>query len=133
MSLLTRLLVDTGVQFFNSYLPIVAEGLRTRETVVGALVSLRSITGLLSPFFGQVADRRGYIPIMRLGLLIAAGGALLTGASVSIAMAAVGMLVWGVGLAAFLPSLQAYLSTRLPYNKRARGIGIVEYVLTSLC
>ncbi|MEZ4664270.1 MAG: hypothetical protein R2911_42610 [Caldilineaceae bacterium] len=45
----TRLIVDTGVQFFNPFLPIIAEGLRTNIITMGWLVGLRSLVGLLSP------------------------------------------------------------------------------------
>ncbi|MBK9051174.1 MAG: hypothetical protein IPL78_09725 [Chloroflexi bacterium] len=32
-----------------------------------------------------------------------------------------------MGTFPFIPALQAYLSSRLPYNQRARGLGIMEY------
>ena len=37
------------------------------------------------------------------------------------------MLLVGLGSFSFVPTLQAYLSNRLPYQQRARGLGILEY------
>lgn len=126
-SVLVRLLVDTGTQLFNPFLPIFAAGLNSNVVVLGRLVGLRSGVGLVAPLFGALADRRGYRPVLRAGLLMGAAGALLVGSSTSVLMAAVGMMVWGLGVAAFVPTLQAYISAQLPYRLRARGIGVLEY------
>ena len=127
LSIVTRLIFDTGVQVFNPFLPIIAAGLQTDVVTLGRMVSLRSAMGLIAPLFGTLADRRGFRKIMRFGLCSGALGALLVGLSNSLPMATVGMMVWGIGLAAFVPTLQAYLSAQLPYERRGRGIAIVEY------
>ncbi|MCA9954382.1 MAG: MFS transporter [Anaerolineales bacterium] len=127
LGLITRLVTDTAVQIFFPFLPVIAEGLRSNSVAVGRLVSLRSATGLLSPAFGALADLRGYRFTMRLGLLLGAVGYLIIGLSTNLWLAAVGMVLGGLGTFAFVPTLQAYLSTRLPFNKRARGLGTLEY------
>lgn len=127
IGLVTRLLVDTGIQLFFPFLPVVAAGLGSSEIVLGRLVSLRSATGLLAPLFGVLADRRGYRTVMRLGLFLAALGYLAIGASRNLWWVVVGMLLAGLGTFAFVPTIQAYLSARLPYARRARGLGILEY------
>lgn len=123
----TRLVVDTLTQFFNPFLATIAAGVGVDVITLGRLVSLRSATGLAAPIFGSLADRRGYRTIMRLGLFMAAMGALLLGASTNVWMLAVGMILSGLGLSCFVPTLQAYMSARLPYERRAQGIGILEY------
>jgi predicted MFS family arabinose efflux permease len=127
MSILTRLLVDSSSQMFNPYLPIFAAGLGTTVVVMGRLISVRSATGLVAPLIGAYADRHGYRQVMRAGLLGAAIGLAVVGSSSSPAVAAIGMVIMGLGLTAFVPTLQAYLSARLPYHERARGIGMLEY------
>lgn len=122
-----RLLIDTCTQFFGAFLPYAAAGLGTNPVVMGRLVSLRSLVGLSAPLAAWLSERAGYRVVLRLALILAAVGTLIVGSSRSVAMAAVGMVVWGVGLAAFVPTLQAYLSARLPYATRSRGIGVVEY------
>ena len=94
---------------------------------MGRLVSLRSAMGLLSPAFGAAADRYGYRLVLRLGLLLSAAGMLVVGVSPSAWPAARGMVIAGLGMAAFVPTLHAYLSARLPYSRRGRGLGMLEY------
>jgi predicted MFS family arabinose efflux permease len=123
----TRLLSDTATQIFNPFLPLIAAGLGVSVITMGRLVSLRSAMGLFAPIFGNLADRLGYRQIMRMGLLLTVAGLLLVGASTRIEMAALGMVVMGLGLFSFVPNLQAYMSARLPYARRARGLGMLEY------
>ena len=127
IGLITRLVTDTAVQIFFPFLPVIAEGLRTTSVAAGRLVSLRSSMGLLSPAFGALADQRGYRYTMRLGLLLGTLGYLVVGLSNSLGLAALGMVLGGLGTFSFVPTLQAYLSARLPFNRRARGLGTLEY------
>jgi len=127
IGLFTRLLTDTGVQLFFPFLPMIAAGMGITPVALGRLVSLRSLMGLLAPLFGSLADRRGYRLVLRAGLLIAALGYAILGFSGGLPSALVGMVVAGVGTFAVGPTLQAYLSARLPYAQRARGLGVLEY------
>ncbi|WP_420644024.1 MFS transporter [Candidatus Leptofilum sp.] len=127
IGLITRLATDTAVQFFFPFLPVIAEGLRTTTVTAGRLVSLRSATGLFSPAFGVLAARHGYRTVMRFGLLLAAIGTLTVGLSSTVWVAAIGMVLGGLGTFSFVPILQAYLSAKLPFNRRARGLGMLEY------
>jgi len=127
IGLITRLLVDTGVQIFFPFLPIIAKGMGLSTVVMGRLISLRSLMGLFAPLFGTMADRRGYRFTMRLSLLLVGLGFFVVGLSRSILLAAPGMALIGLGSFSFVPTLQAYLSNRLPYHQRARGLGILEY------
>ena len=127
IGLATRFMVDTGVQIFFPFLPIIARGMGISTVIMGQLVSLRSLMGLFSPLFGTMADRRGYRFTMRLSLLLVGLGFLMVGVSRSVWLAAPGMALMGLGSFSFVPTLQAYLSNRLPYHQRARGLGILEY------
>ncbi len=127
ISLGARLMVDASFQIFSPFLPVIAQGLNTSVVSLGRLVSLRSLMGLLSPVFGSIADRSGYRRVLRFALWVGALGLLLIGISVNLWIAAVGMVLSGIGMSGFTPTLQAYISGRLPYAQRARGIGILEY------
>ncbi|WP_420631159.1 MFS transporter [Candidatus Leptofilum sp.] len=127
IGVITRLVTDTAVQFFFPFLPVIAEGLRTSTVTAGRLVSLRSAMGLLSPAFGYQATLRGYRTVMRFGLLLAAVGYLIVGLSNSVWLTAIGMVLGGLGTFSFIPILQAYLSAKLPFHRRARGLGMLEY------
>ncbi|MCH2181426.1 MAG: MFS transporter [Mariniblastus sp.] len=126
-SLVSRLVTDTGTQIFNPFLPYIAQGLNTSLISVGWLVGLRSAFGMLAPLFGTLADRYGFRHILCLALVACSLGTLLVGLASHWLMAAVGMAIWGIGMSGFVPTLHAYLGACLPYNIRARGIGIVEY------
>lgn len=127
IGLVTRLFTDSGVQVFFPFLRAIADGLGISTVELGRWISLRSLMGLLSPLFGIMADRRGYRHVMRLGLLLSAAGYALVTVSVNVWTFAAGLILSAIGTFAFLPSLGAYLSARLPYHRRARGLGIVEY------
>ncbi|CAN5747879.1 MFS transporter [soil metagenome] len=127
ISIVAKLLVDTNTQIFNPFLHIIATGLGIDVVTLGRLLSLRSAVGILAPFFGTLADRRGYRVVIRLGLLLTAAGMFLIGSSQQLWMATLGMIATGLGVSAFVPTLQAYVSARLPYRQRARALGMVEY------
>ncbi|MEE2827516.1 MAG: MFS transporter [Planctomycetota bacterium] len=127
ISLMSRLVTDTGTQIFNPFLPFIAQGLNTSLVSVGWLVGLRSACGLLAPLFGALADRYGFRYLLCLALVTCSLGTLLVGLANHWLMAAIGMAIWGIGMSGFVPTLHAYLGACLPYNIRARGIGIVEY------
>lgn len=122
-----RLVLDIATQIFNPFLPIIAAGLNANVVEAGRLVSLRSAMGVFAPLFGALADRIGYRLVMQLGLLSNGFGLLWVASSSSPLAAAPGMILAGLGMACFLPNLQAYLSARLPYTRRARGLGMLEY------
>ena len=123
----TRIVVDTSVQLFYSFLQIIALGMALDVVVLGRLMSLRSAVGLSAPLFGSAADRYGYLRVMRLALVLAAAGTFLLGSGAGFWSVVAGMVLSGVGLTGFLPTVLAYISAQLPFAQRARGIGILEY------
>lgn len=127
VSVIVRIIVDTSVQMFGPFLPIIANGLGTNVVVMGRLTGLRSAMGLFAPLFGAAADRGSYRRVMQAGLLLGAAGMTIIGLSNGVWLAALGMVLSGLCFAAFVPTLQAYVSARLPYERRARGLGILEY------
>jgi len=122
-----KLLVDIGVQMFNPFLPIFAAGLGVDVLTMGRLLGLRSATGLLAPVAGALADRTGYRRVIRGALLLSAAGFFLLAAANSLWLITLAFLLIGVGASSFVPTLQAYVSARLPYAIRARGLGMIEY------
>ncbi len=117
-----KILVDTGTQIFNPFLQIIAVGLGSNVVVVGRMLGVRSAMGLFAPIFGALADRHSYRRVLQLGLILNAIGLFLIGASIGTATALLGMVFAGLGMSMFIPTLHAYLSHRLPYQIRARGL-----------
>lgn len=127
LGIATRLLVDTAAQCFHPFLTIFAAGLNVSVVTMGQLLSLRSIMGLTTPLIGSLADQHGYRRMMRLMLVAIIVGLLVIGMSTTVMLVIPGMIIMGVGLSGFVPTLHAYMSSRLPYHKRARGLGMLEY------
>ena len=123
----TRLVVDTSIQLFYSFMQTIALGMALDVVVLGRLLSVRSAVGLSAPLFGSAADRHGYLRIMRLSLVLSAAGTFLLGSGAGFWSVLAGMILSGVGLTGFLPTVHAYISGQLPFAQRARGIGILEY------
>ncbi len=123
---MARILIDTSVQMFFPFLPLFAQGLGISAVAMGRLVSVRSIMGLFAPSVSAQTDRRGYRLMLQFGLVSAGFGYLLIGLSSNMWLAIIGMILAGLGSFSFIPILQAYLSTYLPYDRRARGLGTVE-------
>ena len=65
--------------------------------------------------------------MLRLALVCLVVGLLLLGSNGGMVVLVTGMVILGLGQAGFVPTLHAYLSARLPYHIRARGLGILEY------
>ena len=122
-----KLLVDIGGQIFNPFLPVIAAGLGISVVELGRLVGLRSAMGIFAPVSGALADRHGYRIVIRGALLLSAAGFLLLAISSAPWMVVLAMMMTGLGLSAFVPNLQAFVSSRLDYNLRARGLGMIEY------
>ncbi len=127
LSLTTRLAVDTTAQLFSPFLSIFAAGMGLDPITLGRLISLRNVAGLLAPIFGVLADRRSYRRVLQVGLLLTAAGLLVIGLGHSFWTVVLGMLLMGAGFTGFIPTLQAYMSARLPYARRAQGLGMLEY------
>lgn len=127
IAVITRTFIDTSVQIFFPFLGFIAQGANTSEQLLSRLVGLRALTGLLSPVFGNIADRHGYRLVMSFGLFSAAIGYIIVGLSRSWQVLAIGLFFAGVGTFAFGPNLSAYLSGLLPFRWRSRGLGMVEY------
>ena len=122
-----KLLIDTTLQLFNPYLTMIAAGVGISAVSMGGLVALRGLMGLSAPAIGTIADRIGYKKIMQVSLFLSGSGMMLAGFSKNVILFSVAMIITGIGQAGYTPNLHAYLSSKLPYEKRARGIGIVEY------
>lgn len=126
IGLISRILTDTGTQMFFPFLPIFAAGLGITAVAMGRLVSLRSLMGLFAPFSAPVVNRHGFRFVLRLGLIVAGLGYLLIGFSNGLWLVVPGMVLAGLGSYVFVPTLHAYLSANLAYDRRARGLGFVE-------
>lgn len=123
----TRTVLNTMIRMTYPFLPIIGRGLGVDLYLLSLAVTLRSATGLLGPLLASVGDTRG----RKFGMLLGTG--MFTAAAGAVAIwptypAFVFMLVLSfMANFVFLPSMQAYLSDKTPYARRALVLGLTEF------
>lgn len=127
LGIIVKLLVDTSSQLFNPFLTIIASGVGISAVSMGGIVGVRSLLGLSAPLIGSFSDRIGYRKVMQISLVITGAGLLIAGLSKNPLLFASGIILTGIGQTGFIPNIQAHVSSKLPYHRRAMGIGILEY------
>ena len=109
------------------FLPAIARGLNIPLERAGDLISIRWAAGLPTPLLMAVLSRgRPRRNLIALGLGLFAAGSLVTAATSVYVGAVVGFIMMGVAKPLFDVSAQAYLSDRVPYERRGRVLGIFE-------
>lgn len=122
---LGRLVLDIGVRSVFPFIPQLAAGLGLSVVNFSWLIFIRGIIGVAGPIFGVWSDRYGRRKVMAVGLLCQTIGVI--GLTLSWQWWAVGpMLVFGLGLTAFIPPQQAYISDQVVYQRRGRALAIIE-------
>jgi predicted MFS family arabinose efflux permease len=121
-----RIALNLPVRLSYFFLPAVARGLAISLPAAGFLVGVRSVAGLAAPFFGVLGDRMGERRVMVLGMGMLVAGAALVGASQWFALAALAFGILGLSKSAFDPAMQGFLGHRVPYERRARALGLAE-------
>jgi predicted MFS family arabinose efflux permease len=109
------------------FLPIFGRGLGVELYLLSLALTLRSATGLFGPLLASVGDTRGrkFGMLLGTGMFTTAAGA---AAIFSTYPAFVFMLVLSyMANFVFLPSMQAYLSDKTPYTRRALVLGLTEF------
>lgn len=127
LGMAAKFFVDTAGQIFDPFLRQISSGIGTSVQALGIILAVRSLVGLSAPLWGALADRKGYRTILQVCLCLAGIGTFVSVLFGSAFMFALSMVVAGIGVAGFKPNLHAYLSGMIPYEKRGRGLGIVEY------
>ena len=127
VSILMRLTVDTTMRMFYPYLPEISRGLGITLSQGGLLMSLRSAMVFFSPLFGSWSDRRGPRPLLTGALLVQSLGLLWLSFATGMREAILPVILLGLSSSAFIPTLQAAISEHVPFHRRGRILGIVEF------
>lgn len=107
-------------------LPLFAAGLGVSIAELGIAFSIRSFLGVLGPFLAVYADIRGRKSGMLLGLGLFTVGTFFVAIWPSFFTFIVASSLVVLGNGVFIPSMQAYLSDRVPYEKRGAVISFTE-------
>ena len=123
---LCRLVLNTTRRFAYPFAPSLSRGLGVPLHAVTTLIAVSQATGILGFFFGPIADRTGYRRMMAVGMILLAVGMLAVSLFPFYATVMFGFFLSGLGKAVFDPAVQAYISERVPYRRRALAIGLLE-------
>lgn len=123
---LARLLVDTNYRMVYPYLSTFQSGLGVSLTSLSLLLTVRAMTGFLGPLFAPLADWRGRRISMLLGIGGFTAGALLIVLWPGYPAFFGGSVLMATSGLVYMPAMQAYLSDRVPFERRGRIIGFTE-------
>ena len=125
-STISRVILNTSRRFVYPFAPVISRGLGVPITAITSAIAVNQATSCLSLFTSYVADRTGYRVMMLSGLGVLVAGMLLAGAFPVYYSFVIGMFLCGFGKNLFDPAIQAYISDRVPYEKRGFVMGIME-------
>ena len=121
-----RLILSLARRFAYPFAPVLSRGLGVPLTSITSLIAVNWATSLLGIFFGPLADRFGYRKMMVLGLVMLAVGMFAGGLFPLYGVILIALFLAGLGKVIFDPAVQAYVSERVPYSRRATAIGFLE-------
>jgi len=124
---LCRLILNTSRRFVYPFAPALSRGLGVPLTAITSLIALNWATGIMAVFIGPLTDRLGYRLMMIAGMVLLAGGLLVSGFFPWYAVVLVALFLAALGKAVFDPAVQAYISEQVPYRRRGLAIGFLEY------
>jgi len=122
----SRLVLNLAVRVTYPFLPAIARGLDISFQQAGLLVAARHCVGLTGALWGVVSERQGYLWGMTIGLTTLLLGSFTVSLSRGFTFALVGFVLIGMSKPVYDPSVQALVSARIPYAKRAKALGILE-------
>ena len=121
-----RLASTTAFRIVYPLLPFLSNRFDISLQQGATLIAIQTAASLASPIGGTLADRIGERKAMLIALALFIGGALSCSLASGFNAFFVGYLLIGLATALYLPSGQAYISARSPYEQRARVLGIFE-------
>ena len=125
-STLSRTVLNTSRRFLYPFAPFISRSLGISMTAVTSAIGVNQATSFFTVFLSMAADRTGYRRIMLAGLTLLIAGMLIAGALPCYYSLVIGMFLCGLGKNMFDPSVQAFVSQKVPYEKRGFVIGIME-------
>lgn len=121
-----RTAANACFRFAPPFLATIASGLGVSLDTVGVAVAISEASGLLSPVTGTLTERLHRRTAMTIGLGGVGAGTLLAANSHHVAMFAVALVVISQAKVMFDLGLGAWVSDRVPYERRGRVLGLTE-------
>jgi len=109
------------------FLSIFAKGLGVDLRTISYAITTRSLMGIVGPFLASVADSRGRKAGMLVGTIAFTFSICMVVFWPTFPAFFIALSLGMIGYLIFVPSLQAYLGDKVPYEKRGRVLGITEF------
>ncbi|MFN2227495.1 MAG: MFS transporter [Anaerolineae bacterium] len=127
-----RTTLNTAHRIVYPFLPALARGLNLSLAAASSLVTVRFVAGLAAPFLGPWIDHRPRRHTMELALgLFVLAGLLLAAGGLWTAAAVAAFALFGLSKVMYDPAVHAYVGDTVPYHRRGRAIGVVEFSWSS--
>jgi DHA1 family inner membrane transport protein len=123
---LARFMLNTARRFAYPFAPALSRGLGVPMAAITSLIAVNQVTALIGVIFGPLTDRWGYRRMMLAGMGLMVLGMWIGGFFATYLAVFLAMLLAGLGKSVFDPSIQAYVGKQVPYQRRARAVGMVE-------
>lgn len=123
---LARTAANGCFRFAPPFLATIASGLGVSLDTIGVAIAISELSGLLSPLTGSFAERFHRRTAMTAGLTMVGVGALVAASAQHVVWLAVGIVILNQSKVLFDLGLGAWVSDRVPYERRGRVIGITE-------
>ncbi|MCX6014987.1 MAG: MFS transporter [Chloroflexales bacterium] len=121
-----RLASTTAFRIVYPLLPFLSHRFDISLQQGATLIAIQTAASLASPIGGALSDRFGERKAMLIALTLFITGAFSCSFASGFMAFLVGYLLIGLATTLYLPSGQAYLSARSPYEQRARVLGVFE-------
>jgi predicted MFS family arabinose efflux permease len=123
---LSRTAINTSYRMVYPFLPVFARALNVEPASLAMGFSIRSFLGVFGPFLATVADTRDRKTGILLGLGLFTTGSGLVALWPSFWTFILGASLTLLGNGVFIPSLNAFLGDKVPYERRGRVLAITE-------
>lgn len=121
-----RTTANAVFRFAPPFLATIAVGVGVSLERIGVAMAISELGGLATPLTGLVVERLQRRTALWGGLCGLAGGAVLAAAVPHLVVFALALVVIGQSKAMFDLGLSAWISDRVPYERRGRVIGLTE-------
>jgi predicted MFS family arabinose efflux permease len=123
---LAQLVLNTGVRMVYPFAPELSRGLGVEITAVYRLLTLRSLTGFISPIFGPLSDRVGRKPVIVAAMFLCALACLLVVIWPAYWPLGATLILIALAKVIYNPAVSAYLGDAVPFARRGRAIAVTE-------
>jgi DHA1 family inner membrane transport protein len=124
---LARLFFNTAGRFAYPYAPALGRALDVPLTSIISLLAASQVAGMFGLISGPLCDRWGRRRMIFGGSAILAGGMLFGGTFPVYGGVLLALFLAGLGKSVYDPAVQAYVGESVPYERRGRAIGLIEF------